>query len=175
MSTAGKALVICVALATLVWLILAGGVAQLNRNGNELLQKLTDELASTQTKIEETVVEIASVRDQTTATQEKIDRDVTALRANQHELEEAHSEIVEVLTRLQNQLATVEDTIKGARADTEQRNVEHKSEEKAMADLRSGVQNLKNENGQLMARLDSLRNQFQTAYHGNLEMLGKKQ
>ena len=35
MSTAGKVLVVLVTLTTLVWMILAAGVAQLNRNGNK--------------------------------------------------------------------------------------------------------------------------------------------
>lgn len=174
MSTAGKVLVVFIMLTVLVWMILAGGVAQLNRNGNEALQKLTDELEKLETDLHDTRVQIAKDRDETTATQEKIDRDLAVLRAQQADLEKSRSDIVESLTRLQYQLATVEESIKGARASLEHRTAEHKAEEKSMEDRRSEVQTLKNENGQLMARLQGLRKQFQTAYHTNLEMLGKK-
>ena len=175
MSTAGKVLVVLVMLATLAWMILAGGVAQLNRNGNEALSKLEKELAETQTKIAETRYQIRSQRDQTVATQEEIDRALAVLGSRQADLEAARSQIVESLTRVQYQLATVEETIKGARASLDNRNAEHQEELKAMADLRSEVQTLKNQNHEQLARLQALRDQFQKTYHTNLEMLGKRE
>ena len=71
--------------------------------------------------------------------------------------------------------ATVEETIKGARASLDNRNAEHQEELKAMADLRSEVQTLKNQNHEQLARLQALRDQFQKTYHTNLEMLGKRE
>jgi len=175
MSTAGKVLVVFVMLASLVWVILAAGVAQLNKNGNEALQKLADELADVETKLDEARHQIVALKDETSSTQEQIDRELTGLRARQTDLEEARSNVVETLTRLQYQLATVEDTIKAARATLEHHNKEHQAEEKAMADLRTEVQDLKSENGQHMARLKTLRDQFQKTYHTNLEILSKPQ
>jgi chromosome segregation ATPase len=96
------------------------------------------------------------------------------LRAQQSDLEDSRSDIVESLTRLQYQLATAEETIKGARTSVEQRNAEFKAEEQSLADLRKGVQTTKTENEQLLARLQTLRDQFQNAYHSNRELLGKK-
>src|SRR5439155_19295561 len=122
-----------------------------------------------------TLREIVSLRDQTTATQEEFDRQMTTLRAQQSELEKARSQIVESLTRVKYQLAIVEDTIKGARTSLEHRNAEHKAEEKAMNDLRGEVRELKTDNSQLMARLKSLRDQFQATYHAKLEMVKRKQ
>jgi peptidoglycan hydrolase CwlO-like protein len=95
MSTAGKVLVVFIMLTVLVWMILAGGVAQLNRNGNQALQKLTDELEKLETGLQDTRVQIAKDRDETTSTQEKIDRDLAVLRAQQADLEESRSDIVE--------------------------------------------------------------------------------
>ena len=40
MSTAGKVLVVLIMLASLVWMVLMAGVAQLNRTGNKTLQEL---------------------------------------------------------------------------------------------------------------------------------------
>ena len=48
MSTAGKVLVVFVMLFAVAWMLLAGGVAQLNRNGNQALQKLSDDLEKAQ-------------------------------------------------------------------------------------------------------------------------------
>ena len=174
MSTAGKVLVVLIVLASLVWLILIGGVAQLNYNGNEQLDKLTKELEKMETDLQETRREIVNLRDQTTATQEQVDREVTTLRAQQAELEKARSKIMESLTRVQYQLAIVGDTITGAETSKKHRDAEHQAEEKAMEELRGEVQNLKTQNDQLMARLQTLRDQFQTTYHTNLETISKK-
>jgi chromosome segregation ATPase len=174
MSTAGKVLVVSIMVAILAWLILAGGVARLNRNGNEALKKLTDEVAKAQADLQDTRQQIASLRDESRSTHAQIDRDLTALRANMAVLEENRSEIVETLTRLQNQLDTVDATKKSADATLEHRIAEHKAEEKAMETLRSDVRTLKTENDQLMARLQSLRDQFQDNYHKNRQLLDKK-
>jgi chromosome segregation ATPase len=174
MSTAGKVLVVLVMLAAMAWLVLIGGVARLNRNGNEALQKLADELEKIQTGLQESQQEIRALHDQTTVAQEQLDRDLHALAARQADLEAARSQIVETLTRVQYQLAIVEDTIKGARTSLEHRIAEHQAEEKAVADLRSEVRDHKTETGQLMARLQTLRDQFQTTYHTNLELLKNK-
>ncbi len=78
------------------------------------------------------------------------------------------------MSRLQYQLATVEDTIKNGRAALAGRNAEHQEEEKAMEGLRTEVQELIADNSQLMSRLKSLRDQFQLTYHTNVEMLNKR-
>ena len=64
-------------------------------------------------------------------------------------------------------------TIAGARTSLENRNAEFDAERKGTDALRRDVQSLKANNAQLMARLYSLRTQFQKTYHANVEMLGK--
>src|SRR5947209_3823583 len=59
MSTAGKVLVVFIVLASLVWLLLMGCVAQLNRNGNAALQKLTQDVEKMQADLEKTQRDIA--------------------------------------------------------------------------------------------------------------------
>ena len=174
MSTAGKVLVVFVMLFTLAWMVLAGGVAQLNRNGNQALQKLTDDLEKVQAGLETAKHEVIDLRTQTTLIQEKIDRDVIVLEAKQTLLEETKSEILDTLSSLQYELATVEDTIKTGKATLASRIVEHQDEEKAMAGLRNEVQTLIADNSQLMNRLQTLRDQFKKTHSTNVEMLQKK-
>jgi chromosome segregation ATPase len=173
MSTAGKVLAVLVMLASIVCLILAGGIAQLNYNANQRLQKLSDDLAKAQADIETTRHEMAETRDRTTETQENIDRDLAALGSQQADLDRTRSQIVDTLERLKYDLGTVNATIAGARTSLENRNAEFDAEQKATDELRRGVQSLKTNNAQLMARLGSLRDQFQKNYHANVEMLGK--
>jgi chromosome segregation ATPase len=175
MSTAGKVLVVLVMLSALVWMILAGGVAQLNRNGNEALAKLAAELEKVQGDLETAKHDILDYRDQTASSQEKIDRDIAVLRSRQADLENAGSQISDSLSRLRYQLATVDETIKTAQTSLEYRNKEYQDEEKAIDDLRAEVQGLKTDGTQLMARLQLLRTKFQDTYHSNLGMINKRQ
>jgi chromosome segregation ATPase len=175
MSTAGKVLVVLVMLTVVVWMILAGGVAQLNRNGNEALTKLATELEKVEADLQTAKHDILNYRDQTALTQEKIDRDIAVLRSRQADLEDARSQISESLSRLRYQLATVDETIKTAQTSLQNRNKEYQDEEKAIDDLRTEVQGLKTDNTQLMARLHSLREKFRDTYHSNLGMLNKRQ
>jgi chromosome segregation ATPase len=175
MSTAGKVLVVLVMLVSVVWMILAGGVAQLNRNGNEALQKLTADLQKVEEDLADAKREIVGLRDQTNSTLETIDREVFFLRARQSNLEAARSQISESLSRLRYQLATVEETIKTAQTSLENRNKEYQDEEKAIDELRTEVKSIKTANSQLMDRLQSLRQNFQKTHRANLETISKRQ
>jgi chromosome segregation ATPase len=173
MSTAGKVLVVLIMLTAIGCLILAGGVAQLNANANQRLQQLAAELEKTQAAVEATRQDIKSYRDQTTIAQEKIDREITALRSQQTDLERSRSQISDTLSRLQYDLSTVNTTIAAARESLRNRITEFDNEQTAMAELRRHVQSLKANNSELMGRLRSLRDQFQGTQRKNLEMLGK--
>ncbi len=91
------------------------------------------------------------------------------------DLEDAHSQISESLSRLRYQLATVDETIKTAQTALQNQNKDYQDEEKAIDNLRTEVQGLKTDNTQLMARLQSLRENFQDTYHLNLGMVNKRQ
>jgi chromosome segregation ATPase len=155
-------------------MILAGGVAQLNFNANKRLDDLAKDLEKAQTGLDAARHEIVSLRDQTILSQEKIDRDIAVLEAQQTALERHRSQIVNELERAKYELGTVTDTIARGKAAVANRTEEFDAEEKALADLRRNVQELKTTNGELMGRLKSLRDQFQDAYHSNVDMLGKR-
>jgi chromosome segregation ATPase len=175
MSTAGKVLVVLIMLSAILCLIMAGGIAQLNYNGNQKLDALAKDLVKTQENLEKTRHEISDLRDQTTLVQEKIDRDVTALRVQQNDLERTHSQVSYSLDRVKHELETVNSTIDGAKTSIENRKNEFDAEEKAMDELRRQVLSLKSNNTQLMDRLKTLRDQFQHSYHENVGMLSKRQ
>jgi chromosome segregation ATPase len=175
MSTAGKVLVVLVMLSAILCLMLAGGIAQLNYNGTKKLDDLSKELVKTQENLEKTRHEISNLSDHTIVVQEKIDRDVMALRVQQNDLERSHSQISYTLDRVKHELETVNTTIQGAQTSIENRKNEFDAEEKAMDDLRRQVLSLKSTNTQLMDRLKTLRDQFQHSYHENVGMLSKRQ
>lgn len=174
MSTAGKVLVILIMLVAIGSLILAGGVAQLNHNANQRLEQLSAELEKTQAAIASTRQDIVKYRDETSETQEKIDREVAALQSQLTDLERTRSQVSDTLSRLQYDLGTVNGTIAAARDSLQARVAEFDADTKAIEDLRRNVQSLRTQNGQLMARLQSLRDQFQETYHTNLKMVEKR-
>jgi chromosome segregation ATPase len=173
MSTAGKVLIVLVLLASLVWLVLASGVAQLNTNGNTRLHELTVQIDKLQTDFKRSQDEIVAVRDQTSSIQENVDRQITVLRARQSDLEKARSKIIEYMTRVQYQLATVKDTIEKAKMTLQHRIEEQASEQQALVQAKSEVEDLKAKNGELLSQLSTLRQNFETVYRSNIESLGK--
>jgi chromosome segregation ATPase len=173
MSTAGKVLAVLFLLVSLVWIVLAAGVSRLNTNANTKLHELTVEVEKLGATLQETQHDIATLLDQTSQNQEQMDREFTALRAEQAEVEKSRSQIQENLSRIQNQFATVEETIKSAQAALEFRNTDLQDETKALADAKSEVQTRMDDSTKLMARLTALRKDFQRTYDANLEMLGK--
>jgi chromosome segregation ATPase len=173
MSTAGKVLIVLVLLTSLVWLVLASGVAQLNTNGNTRLHELTVQIDKLQTDFKQSQDEIVAVRDQTSTIQENVDRQITVLRARQSDLEKARSKIIEYMTRVQYQLATVKDTIEKAKTTLQHRIEEQASEQQALVQAKSEVEDLKGKNGELLSQLSTLRQNFETVYRSNIESLGK--
>jgi chromosome segregation ATPase len=173
MSTAGKVLIILFLLTTLVWVVLASGVAQLNTNYNTKLHDLTVQVEKMGADLEQTQKDVDSLNDQISLTQEQIDRQLVLLRATQSDLERERSQIQETLLRNQYQLATIEETIKSAQSALEHRTTEQQEETQALAQAKADVQTLMAQSSQLMDRLATLRKEFQTTYHANIEMLGQ--
>ncbi len=173
MSTAGKVLSVLVMLVLVVWIILAAGVARLNTNGNKALHDLIEEVDKLRVQVDQTQVEVAGLRDQTSIIQEKVDHDLTVLRDRQIELEKSRSQIVESLERNKYQLSTVEETVKNAQALLQHRIAERDADQKAVADTRTELRTLVADTSELMNRLDTLRKTFQKSYNANVENLGK--
>jgi chromosome segregation ATPase len=173
MSTAGKVLVVLVTLTTLVWMILAAGVAQLNRNGNKAVHDLSEQLAKAQVDLKQNQEDIVKFHDETSSIQQQIDHDLTVLRARLNGVERARSQVIDSLARENYQLTSVNETIKSATTALEHRNEERQAEEKVLATTKAEVQTLMAESSQLANQLKDLREKFQTAYKANVESLGK--
>jgi chromosome segregation ATPase len=173
MSTAGKVLVVLFLLASLIWVAMTAGVAQLNTNYNTKLHGLTVQVDKLAADLEQTQRDVASFNDQITQAQEQMDRQLVLLRVTQSDLERERSEIQETLLRNQYQLATVEETIKSAQSALDHRNTELQEETTALAQAKSDVQTLMAGSTQLMDRLTTIRRDYQTTYRENIEMLGK--
>jgi chromosome segregation ATPase len=174
MSTAGKVLVVLVMLVAIVCMILAGGIARLNYNANQRLDQLSKDVAKAQEEIEATRLEIMDYSDQASSAGEKIDRDVTTLRAQQTDLERTRAQIVDTLEALKYDLDRENKTGEAAKESLRIRVAEFEAEEKAMADLRQHVQTLKSNNSELMGRLEKLRNDLLDTNRKNVQMLGKR-
>jgi chromosome segregation ATPase len=173
MSTAGKVLAVLVLLSTLVWIVLSALVGQLNSNGNKRLHDLTTELEKLQDQIKQTQDDIVSLHNQTSTIEENSDREFVVLRARQSDVERARSQILDIRARVEYQLAILQDTIEKAKLALQNRSLEQQSEEQALAQKRAEVKELTDQSAALMNQLASLRKEFQTVYHTNIESLGK--
>ena len=106
--------------------------------------------------------------------QEKIDREIAALRSQQTDLERTRTQIIDTLIAAAIRARHGEfhhRRRQGHRSSTA--TTEFDAEEKALDDLRRQVQALRSNNTQLMDRLQSLRDQFQATHQKNVGMLGK--
>ena len=173
MSTAGKVLVVLIMLASLVWMILTAGVTQLNRNGNQALIELTKKVAKLQEDVKTTQDEIVGVKNQTTVLQEQMDRELGVIHARQNDVQRVTSNVREILSRVQYELATVQQTVQNAEQARTQRAEEEAAEQKALAAAREEVVSLKAKDRELTERLGSLRSQFTTTRNTNLDLVGK--
>ena len=120
MSTAGKVLVVLVMLASVALPILAAGVTQLNRNGNKALIDLTDKVTKLEDDLKTTQDELVKVKDETILVQKQMVRDLAVTRSRQTKMERVKSDIREILSRVQYQLATLQETIKNAEQTAQQ-------------------------------------------------------
>jgi chromosome segregation ATPase len=173
MSTAGKVLVVLIMLASLVWMVLMAGVTQLNRNGNQALKNLDDKVVQLTDDVQTARSQIVEIKDQTSVLQEQMDKDLTVIRSRQLDVERVSSNIKEILSRVQYQLATLGETVKNAEAAAKQRADEKVAEQKALDDARADVRTLKGQNQELTNRLTGLRNEFKSTLKTNASLIGK--
>ena len=171
MSTAGKVLVVLVMLASIALPILAAGVTQLNRNGNKALIDLADRVTKLEDDLKTTQDEIVKVKDESILVQERMVRDLAVTGSRQTNMERVKSNIREILSQVQYQLATLQETIKNAEQTAQQRAAEKVAEQKTLDVAKAKVETLKVQNSERVNRLTSLRNEFKTTLKASLDML----
>jgi chromosome segregation ATPase len=170
MSTAGKVLVVLVMLASIAWPILTAGVTQLNRNGNKALIDLADKVTKLEDDLKTTQDEIVKIKDETILVQKQMVRDLAVTRSRQTKMEPV-KHLQEILSRVQYQLATLQETIKNAEQTAQQRAAEKVAEQKTLDAAKAEVETLKVQNSERVNRLTSLRNEFKTTLKASLDML----
>lgn len=168
MSTAGKVLSVLVLLATIGWIVLGAGVAQLNRNGNAALAKLQADLEKAEQGLHDAEVALAKLKADTTQFQENMDTQLAVLRVKTTSVEAAGSRLKGILADMQGQLATVEATVANAQHDLEIRKQEKDVETQQLAEARAEVLRLRGVDDEMAARLASLRDEFKKTYEENL-------
>jgi chromosome segregation ATPase len=173
MSTAGKVLVVLVMLPSIALPILAAGVTQLNRNGNKALIDLADRVTKLQNDLKTTQDKIVKAKDETILVQEQMVRDLAVTGSRQTNMERVKSNIREILSRGQYQLATLQETVKNAEQTAQQRAVEIVAEQKTLDAAKAEVETLNVQNSELMNRLTSLRKELKTTMKASLDMLDK--
>lgn len=167
MSTAGKVLSVLVLLATLGWIVLAAGVAQLNRNGNAALAKLQADLKNAEEGLHQAQVDLVKLKDDTSRFQSNMDTQIAVLRAKTTGVEAAGSRLKGILAEMQGQLSTVEATVAASQHDLEMRKQEKEAETRQLAEARAEVLRLRGVDAEMTDRLASLREEFKKTYEEN--------
>ncbi len=139
------------------------------RSVAELMKKV-EEL---QEDVEKTQEQATSIFTQSQIAQEKIDRERVVLRAKQSDLERARSQVADALASVKYELEIVEGTAKGAQNDLDYRNTEHEEETKSLEKQQADVRELMAQCSKQREELGSLRKEFRSKYHANVEMRGK--
>jgi chromosome segregation ATPase len=173
MSTAGKALTVLILVATLVWVILAAGVDQLDRNANKALVELRAKVEKLQDDVKETQSLIARTKDETSVMQEEMDRGLAVFFSRQNDVQRNGSTVRELLSRVQYELATVQHTVTSAEKAKTERAAEKVQEQSDLDKVTAEVVALKAKDAELRAQLQSLRDEFKKTYAYNSDADGK--
>ncbi len=173
MPTAGKVLSILVSLALVGWIFLASQVSELNRNWGQKLQKLEADIDRVSTEVATAGQQLDDLKATVVLGQSIKEQDLTRLRAELSKVQNAQAYSRETLDRFSLQAASVAEQLKGA----EERRV-RRTEEKAAADREfntavAQVQQLATENQQLLGRLTTLRQDFESLLSQNQQLVNQ--
>src|SRR5262245_51192758 len=111
MSTAGKVLVVLVALAIIPYLFLYSLVYQLNTNWGKEIQKLDKDIATAGEQADEAIAQMQKIRLEATQSQEQRLRDMVNLRNEVSKLEKHQTQTVEQQERIRLLLQTTKTSI----------------------------------------------------------------
>jgi cell division protein FtsB len=167
MSTAGKVLVVLVLLLVVVWMFLASGVAEYNRNGGKLLVELQQQILKLEEDVAKTKANVNRLKDQIAMEQETAGKDMVVLHDKRAQIEAMRSEAMEIESRMKIALGDMEAALKNAQLDRDHRVAEKKQMETDLANDQAEVEKLKAEHSRLTAQLNQLRNDFSETYRAN--------
>jgi chromosome segregation ATPase len=171
MSTAGKVLVILVALTLLPWIWLYSKVYELNAGYGAEIQKVSRQIDDLEKGVlaggTELHARIAEVR----LEQSAHDDALAVLRTRVGDVEKLEAESREEAERINLQLATVQEATEGANATVASREREKADTTKAIADTEQRVKSLQAEVRDRLDRLTEMRQAFLQTMEQNRQML----
>ena len=107
MATPGKVLVVLVLLFVPIWMILAAGVAELNKSGGQQISTLKSQVEKLEKDVVDAQREIVGLKDRIALEQEAMTEQLAVYRSRQTDLQKARSETVEIATRDKLQVDTM--------------------------------------------------------------------
>jgi chromosome segregation ATPase len=173
MSTAGKVLVVLVALILLPWIWLYAKVYELNSGYGQQVQRLTTQIEDLEKQIALGSQELDTRIAEAHREQAAYDNDLAVLRTRIADVEKRESTSREALERIKLQIATLEESTKDAQLTVATRLQEKADTMKAVADTEQLVKSLEAAVQSRLDQLDNLRNTFLTTMEENRKMLNR--
>lgn len=171
MSTAGKVLVVLVALVMVVWIILFSMIGQLNSTWGAKVEALKQEQEKLQPKVEQEETRLAQVLNDIKAVQDDKIQKTRVLQTEVEDREGLLARTREALSAAQIRLAKVNAAVETAKANRDLRIMEKAGTEKSLAAQRSAVEQIQAENTDLLAKLSRLRDEFKRTLDENKQLL----
>ena len=173
MSTAGKVLVVLVLLTIPIWVVLIAGVARLNAENTQAVERLKIQVAKLEAESETMAREVQSLRDDISLEQIAMDEEQAIIRTKLAEIERIRTQTLEVAERVKLQYEGVLAAEKSALTAKEKRTAEFEAETKGLAEARAEVETRKTENAQMMDELAKLRAEFRTTLASNRKLVDR--
>lgn len=175
MSTAGKVLVVLIALPTLLWLWLASGVAHLNREWGKRVSQLGVDIAKASDEIGTTRTDIFGLKSRIDLAQRERDDRLTAARGVVSQLYKQDSFTKETLDRYNLQDTGMQLASEGAGRRLDSRVAELAETRKALSDAQAELTQLKEQNTRDREHLAALRQEFQATLEENKSLIARAQ
>jgi chromosome segregation ATPase len=171
MSTAGKVLVVLVALVMVGWIILFSMVGQLNSNWGEKVQAWAQEKTKLEAKQEQEAARLDRVLNEIDAIQVDRIQKTRVLRTALEDREGLLARDRETLAAAQVRLEKLNASVQAAQAGRDRRIQEKAETEKELAARRTELEGLRAQNADLLARLTRLRGDFKRTLDENKGLL----
>jgi chromosome segregation ATPase len=173
MSTAGKVLCILITLPALLWVWLASGVSEMNRNWGKQIDSLEASVAKTSEDLEATVAEVGSLTSKISLVQREQDYELTVMRADMAQLFKYESISKETQDRYTKQLASVVSSAEAAERRFQRAELDLAESTKELADARVALAAVKEANTNDRSTLAQLREQFSRLLSENKALVEK--
>jgi chromosome segregation ATPase len=171
MSTAGRVLVVLVALAMIPWIILFSLVYQLNENWGQEKLNVEKKIAETEQDNARIRADLDKMLGDIKFLQVNRDNQLTLLRSRLSDAEKRQTLAFEAQERMRLEIETLNVAIKAAQTSIERRTQEWQDTNKALADTRAAVQVLRQDVDAKYQQVEELRSRFLKVTQENRKQL----